>query len=382
MKSMTCVVIAAILVVLSSTGHASSVPIISGHGINFAVGNKYQSETDIILDGPVNGLAFRRTYNSQSAENGAMGYGWSHSFSERLVDTSLSITLVKHDGQRVRFPYDAYGNYTTNLGSPQTIVRLSGGGYQLIQADRATRTYDAQGRLTAITQRNGTGITCTWTGAQLSAVTDTLGRMLTFTYANNKLTGVATPAGNFTFTYDSNSNLIRVTRPDGTFRVYEYTDARDIHNLTGIVDEAGIRIQTITYDSSDRVVGSTLADGKDKVTIAYLSAQTRVITDALGNVSTYTLTSLNGMLRVQSMSGSGCSGCGSGTGVSFVYDDWLRPVSSTDANGTVTAYTYAANGSRLTEVEASGMPLARTTTYTYTSQNQVATITRPSASAP
>ena len=49
------------------------------------------------------------------------------------------------------------------------------------------------------------------------------------------------------------------------------------------------------------------------------------------------------------------------------------------SDGSATAYTYDASGNVLTETEAAGTSLTRTTTTTYTVHNQPATITRPSA---
>ena len=83
---------------------ASSYPYISGHGVNFATGNKYVQETDVRLDGPVI-LSFIRTYNSQATENGVLGYGWSSPFtSKRLITEKTAIILIRGDDRHVRFP--------------------------------------------------------------------------------------------------------------------------------------------------------------------------------------------------------------------------------------------------------------------------------------
>ena len=41
------------VIFLPFSAGASSYPYISGHGVNFATGNKYVQETDVRLDGPV-----------------------------------------------------------------------------------------------------------------------------------------------------------------------------------------------------------------------------------------------------------------------------------------------------------------------------------------
>jgi RHS repeat-associated protein len=365
-----------------SRASASSQPYIGGHGINSATGNKYVQETDITVEGPVRGVTFKRTYNSQSTEVGLLGYGWSCLFSEKLIDNTTSITLVRNDGRYVKFADNGQGGYTSQLGNSQIITRVTGG-FRLTKSNQDIQTYDSQGRLTSTSYRNGTGLTYAYTGDQLATITDTLGRTLAFTYTDGKLTGLATPAGSFTYAYDGNNNLASVTRPDGKSKTYLYQDAAYVHNLTGIVDESGARIQTLTYDSSDRVVTSSLADGSDAVTIAYPSLLTRTVTDSLGTVSTYELEVLNGVARVKSFTGPGCSGsCGDSTGSSYTYTSRQQVASMTDGNGAVTTYTYDGSGNQLTETEASGTALVRTTTSTYTAANELATVTEPSTSNP
>ena len=106
------------LAVFCGTGlaHGSSQPYLGEHGINFATGNKYLVARDVSLSGPVE-LSFTRTYNSQSAESGPLGYGWSSVLSERVVEAEGGLTLVRHDGRHVAFVANADGSYTAGLGA-------------------------------------------------------------------------------------------------------------------------------------------------------------------------------------------------------------------------------------------------------------------------
>ncbi|MDR2550711.1 MAG: RHS repeat protein, partial [Desulfobulbus sp.] len=184
-------------------GHASSQPYLSGHGINFATGNKYLVETDIVLGGAVKGMAFQRFYNSQSTEAGIMGYGWSCPLTERLIDNTSSIALVQKDGRHVAFASDGQGGYIAALGSSQTITRITGG-FRLTLANRDVHVYNSAGRLTNITFRNGASLSYTYSGAEVASIADSLGRTLGFTYTGGRLTGLSTPQGNFTYGYDGN----------------------------------------------------------------------------------------------------------------------------------------------------------------------------------
>ena len=116
------------VIFLPFSAGASSYPYISGHGVNFATGNKYVQETDVRLDGPLV-LSFTRTYNSQSTEDSVLGYGWSSPFlSERLVDNNSSITLIQGDGRHVRFQPDGNGTFVSQIGPRQSIMK-TGAGY-------------------------------------------------------------------------------------------------------------------------------------------------------------------------------------------------------------------------------------------------------------
>lgn len=372
----------ATLVCSFALGYAASQPYLSGHGVNFATGNKYQVETDFVLSGPLQALGLKRTYNSQSSASGILGFGWSLSLGETLIDNATSITLVRHDGRHVKFTDNGQGGYTSVLGQAHVITRITGG-FQLVTASRDIHLFDSQGRLTAISYRNGTEVSYTYNGEKIASIADTFGHALTFTYTNGLLTGLATPVGAFAYAYDSNNNLTSVTRPDGKTRTYLYQDSQDVHNLTGIIDEEGERLQTLAYNNEDRVLSSALTADKDAMTIGYPSAMTRTVTDALGEVTTYELEGLHGVARVKSFTGPGCAGsCGDSSGSSYTYTSRQQVASMTDGNGAVTTYTYDGSGNQLTETEASGTALARTTTKTYTANNELNTVTEPSVSNP
>uniref|UniRef100_UPI0040576C9F DUF6531 domain-containing protein n=1 Tax=Candidatus Electrothrix sp. TaxID=2170559 RepID=UPI0040576C9F len=64
---------------------SSTQPYISSHSVNFAIGNKVHTETDVSIDGPTGPMSFRRVYNSRSTGESVLGYGWSWSFGEHLL---------------------------------------------------------------------------------------------------------------------------------------------------------------------------------------------------------------------------------------------------------------------------------------------------------
>ena len=188
-----------------------------------------------------------------------------------------------------------------------------------MRVNRDIHAYDSQGLLTGIAFANGATVTCAYSGTRsvterdargntvvrtlqnppLVSVTDSLGRAIHFTYSGGRLASIVTPAGTFSYTYDRQGHLTSVQRPDGKSRRYEYSGQR----LTGVIDATGLRVQTLSYDADGRVTASALAGDTDRITIAYPSALTRTITDAMNVTSTYQLDATGGVARVRSFTG-------------------------------------------------------------------------------
>ena len=264
------------LFILSDIGavHASSSqPYISSYGVNFAIGNKVYTETDVSINGPIGPLAFRRVYNSRSTEESVLGYGWSWSFGEYLLinpSDDSSISRVLSSGRHVPYNKDSAGIWSSPAGKKATITLETNGDYTLTKQSGTVHSYDSQGKLTQIQEPNGSTRTFSYSGDQLESISDNFGRSFSFAYnASGYLETLTTPIGNFTFQYDG-SNLWKVYRPGSTaFREYKYEDGNDPHNLTSVIDETNVQIMSVLYDSSDRVENAYQANGSEEITILY-----------------------------------------------------------------------------------------------------------------
>jgi RHS repeat-associated protein len=384
---------------------ASSQPYITDHGINFGTGNKYHTETDVSFSGPVNSLTFERTYNSQSTEIGILGYGWSISFGEKLELGSLpvKIILVQADGRHVHFADDGAGSWINETGKIHTIIPTPEG-YQLTMLDGATKLYDSAGKLTEKRDSNNNSIYFDYNiENKLESISDDFGHSVTLSYnqTSGYLQTLSTPIGNFTYEQDLFGNLEFVHKPDGTVRQYIYNDPNgDVHNLTGIKDETGVTILTVTYDTDDRAVTSAKANGMEGVTIEYLPDLQRTITDSRGTVSTYQLEARNGIVLVSSFTGPGCSSCGENTNAYYSYNDRNQVTQvindipnvdpdppdvpgEADGNDIVTQYGYDGDGNRSSTTEAFGTADQRTITRVYEpDSSRVSTVTRDSVANP
>ncbi len=384
MKRLTCPFSLVVLfaLALAAPAEASSIPSLPRHGVSFSTGNKFLQHHDVALAGPDSHLRFTRSYNSQSTDISILGHGWTFSLGDRISFEGTVAVCKRADGHIIRLP-SAGTDVWSNQTGRKLVLTKTATGYTLTEADTSVRLFDANGQLLEKRDRSNNSLTITYENALPRTIADNFGHVLTLQYnANNLLDALTTPLGLFRYDYDHENNLVAVTRPDGKIVRYLYQDPADPHNLTGIIDETGTRTQTIGYGTNDRVVSSSLVNGSDAVAIEYLPGYKRVVTDALGTATTYQLAVQDGVARIKSFTGPGCASCGSDSGASYVYDARQQVTSMTDAKGVVTTFTHDARGNRLTETEASGTALARTTTTTYTAQNQAAAITRPSVGSP
>ncbi len=221
-----------------------------------------------------------------------------------------------------------------------------------------TLTYDAVGRLTTITAPGGRALVLGYTGSLTQP--DTLigpgGTIATYTYENGKLKTVryadgpdenVEPDGGYTFTYDASDRL------------------------TVAQDADGKAIETHAYLSGGIAETSEVSNGIERYVFSYNEdALTTTVTDALGNVTQYHWNNIYGRRLVTKIEGS-CSSCGGGSEVrEWTYDDKGRVLTYKDGAGNVTTYIYDPDtGDVLTESRVadpdSPATTTHTTTYTY-----------------
>lgn len=245
---------------------------------------------------------------------------------------------------------------------------------------------------------------------RLVCVTDNWGRQIQFKYdASGRIIEAIDPANRSTlYEYDGlsggclpespnsvfckSNNLTKVTYPDGKSRTYFYNEPARINDglscstqfppitptsgqlpnaLTGLMDENGVRHVSWSYDCLGRATISELANGVEKVKLAYAEdaagAVTAQVTHYLGdsvNPQTTLRTMLSkpvlGVSKNVSVSGP-CVECGNFAARTF--DANGNVLSATDFLGVQTTSSYdMARNLELSRTEASGTALARTIT--------------------
>lgn len=220
---------------------------------------------------------------------------------------------------------------------------------------------------------------------KLMCVTDSLGYQLHFEYdAGGRIIKAIDPAGqSYVYEYDgasggcvtpdqnnsacSANNLTKVTYPDATTRTYIYNESAQINGgaactgtpglgngfghllnaWTGFIDENGDRHISWTYDCLGRATSSELADGVEKVKIAYGAgepSQSAVVQHYTGlpsspvtTSSTYNFTRILGSARNTSID-KPCLECGDYS--ARTYDVNGNDSSLKDWRGNLSCFVY------------------------------------------
>ncbi|MBB4703608.1 GH-E family nuclease [Sphaerisporangium siamense] len=198
----------------------------NGQEFHQLTGNYTTSFTDaeVATVGPP--LTVSRSYNSLDPRtDGMFGASWSSRWDMKIVEESAgedpTAVVTYPDGRRVRFAGNTGGSYQPPPGVFATLAKTSSGGssgWRLMDKSATVYAFDAQGRLTGITDNRGRAQTLTYgADAKLAKVTATGGRSLTFTWTGDHVTAVSTdPVGGatptWTYRYDGD-RLTQVCTP-------------------------------------------------------------------------------------------------------------------------------------------------------------------------
>lgn len=397
----------------------------TGNTVDLATGVKIEKNTYISIGGARGGLELTRIYSSdlaQTCDNCAFGRGARHNYEVRLTGTFqlngagrvvmpeqrtgrlFSYTRTDTDGALV------FATTATSGQLADVVRKLTNGTLEYRQGDGETWRFDAQGRATAMVDRNGNTTTLTYTGANLTRITDAVGRQLNLGYTGSVITSATDPLGRvWRFAYNGNL-LTTVTDPLSFTMTYGYSIAG---LLTSVTDGRGFVQKRITYSTgAPRVIRQEFADGGFE-TYQYTLAGTVVtetkLTDVLGRVMTkrfnaagYVIGEIDelgqastierDMLTNVAKRTTGPCGCPEAT---RTFDALGNLKSSTDRRGQRTEYDYDPNfnfvtlirdtlghatqsaydnrGNRVSTTDA----LGRVTTYAYDGFGQLISVTDP-----
>ena len=356
----------------------------AGNPIDVITGNKYQRETDLAALPGVLGIEIVRHYNSAQAGTdaplGLLGRGWRLSYETDLYVSGQQVHIVQADGTRLVFVADGrqpghHRHADPARGWVQVRAAVPGvraASYRWTWPEGRELEFDARGKLVQIRTATGEFVSLArGVDGELVKVTDPQGRTLSFEYAPRTSRGfrgviaITSPLGRFTYAHQNAravpglSNLIAATHPDGAVRRYPYgadhgeTAPAWPHHLTGISLAAPMaartegqagerRLSTYAYDRAGRAImsvrgapraldqsGQPRADtGLEQIELEFAAPDRTVLTNSLGQRTTYLHTRIDGEPRLLAAIGPGCARCGE-TNVRYQYDDRGRLLSST-----------------------------------------------------
>ena len=181
-----------------------------------ASGEFVLDEVDVSIPGKGIPFTFARHYRSGMDHQSDIGFGWSHTFSQRIVaadrafDTQISAPLeparpdlyyITERLERLRLVFDASASTPTEdiyrATYPQHLVvrrvfptppAYSSGGWMLEDGSGLTQVFDdSRGHLIRVQDQAGHALEVHWSNDQLNYVVDTTGRSIYFHYHTGNL---------------------------------------------------------------------------------------------------------------------------------------------------------------------------------------------------
>ncbi len=342
-----------------------------GDPVDCATGDFYESQTDVWIGGRGVVLEMTRSYSAQVAaaatSPGPFGYGWSGSFSERLVIGEGEVTLIQADGNEIPFTKTGASSYAGPSWSQNTLSGNAETGYILTSGDQTELSFSPTGRLLSVEDRNGNETTLTYDeSGRLEEVADPSGRKLSMAYnADDLIESVEDPMGNhYEYAYE-NDDLVSITYPGQESPRWEFKYDED-HRLTTMTDGRE-GTTTNVYDAQDRVESQT-DPGGDTLTFEYEPLHTVVTNESTGAVTDQWFTSNN-----QPSAITHGYGTPSAMTETFTYNGAGKLATRTDGNGHTTKYGYDGAGNRTSEKDAEGNETKRA----YNGTNDLISITTP-----
>ena len=333
----------------------------SGHPVIIATGEKVKDEVDFQGAG-LYPLGLTRRYHGFGTQSGLMfGSKWASEYDYHLYPIGSDCASPVPITGPVCYPHTFQfvtpdGQFTYAKATPKTVVGTYRVGKSeamgLITTDDPTLgwyltigstqyDFDANGNILDITDASGSTRTFLYAGGHLASVTGPGGQIIRFTWSGSHVSQVTDPRGQaWTYAYSSAGMLQTMTTPDSHVTLYGY-DVTHTNWLTSISVD-GVQVLAVTYQPNGQVATSGTPDGEAVDRFNYATNST-TLTNQLGDSTTYGFASVQGGLKLASMSHSGTSTCPA-MAASTVYDanGWVDY--TLDWRGTKTDYTYLADG--------------------------------------
>jgi RHS repeat-associated protein len=357
-----------------------------GDPVDFATGLFIYKKTDLIEPDTLP-IVLTRTYRPMDSVSRAFGIGATHPYDMYLAGDSADdfayAELVLPDGAHLRYtritpgndyasavfvhsstPTIFYGSKIVWNGNGWTLTLKDGTKYMFPEASTATRAQ--QGALLSITDRNGNILNITRdSNKNLTQITTPNGRWVKFTYDSSYRVTQATDniGRTVSYMYDSGGRLSTVTDVMGGKTSFTYDTN---NNMLTVTDPRGVTYITNEYDSSNRVIKQTMADGS-----TYQFAYTPSSFSSQNFFIAYGPNYTGPGPGIDNLGFRACQGCEEG------FTSTISQVDLTDPRGFVRKVILSSTGYPLTDTRALGAGEQQTTAHDYFPDNLTQSSTDP-----
>jgi RHS repeat-associated protein len=330
--------------------------------VNLSNFNVVVQDTDFVYRGRGPGIALTRTYNADDPRESTFGRSWTFNYDVFLaVNPNGSIDIKRDSGKVDHFTPRGDGTYQPPLWVYDELHRHPDGTFRLkLKRTKLTQYFNAQGKLTRLTDRQGHAVTLQYAGDwQLHSVTDAVGRVTRFHYTpQGKISAVVDPLGRqATFTYDNNHHLVTTVDMAGTRVEYTYDKASYMTAIATPQGQMALQYGATPHFRDFPAVIKALRDPLGNTTIFDTDPSIAWVIDAQGH-QTFYFNNDNGETTEIT------DPLGHKTHLAYTHGNLTRV---TDANGHVTTLEYDGRGN----VTRGTDPLGNTLQFQYDSRDNL-----------
>ncbi|HEX5542621.1 MAG TPA: polymorphic toxin-type HINT domain-containing protein [Micromonospora sp.] len=232
---------------------------VRGIGVNTATGAFSRVEPDVSMASFGIPFASTRVYSSANPSAGPFGPGWAWSYGMRVTGSEEGAVVRADDGAEVLYRLED-GAYVRPPGV-RSKLRKTDDGWELVTLRQIVYAFDAQGRLVAIRDPRGVGVSLAYTSAGIT-ITDPSDRVVEVRISGGLIRSILLPdQRKVQYEYDGQGRL--TVYKDARSRQWRYTySAAGL--LTEVIDPQPDRVVLFRteYNSAGRVVRQTDAIGK------------------------------------------------------------------------------------------------------------------------